>query len=88
MGSAAAKSVVIMYLHLSSEISKKKRDFSKMTRAGDSSLCHLPAVYRFSRCFYVSVFTCPSVIVDGWCGSHIPNKKILLVSLSRLVHTL
>ncbi|CAB1432395.1 unnamed protein product, partial [Pleuronectes platessa] len=30
-------------------------------------------------------FTCPCVSAEGWCGSHISNKRILLVLLSGLV---
>lgn len=35
--------------------------------------------------FFSYFFTCPSVIAEGW--RHISNKKILLVSLSRLILT-
>lgn len=54
--------------------------------------CHLPTLYWFSRCFFFffpsySFYICPSVIAEGWRGSHISNKKNLLVSLSRLILT-
>lgn len=67
------------------EISQKRRACS----AGDQSCrwCHLPALHRFSRCFFcVSLFIRPSVLAEGWWISHIPNEKILLVS--RLIRAL
>lgn len=86
-----------MYLHRSCEISKKvfeqHREIQLHIHLAVSFTC---TVFLFQMFFFfVSIFICPSVLVEGCLvlvvvvveGDHIANKKIPLVSLSRLIHT-
>lgn len=75
---------IIVYLHRACEISKKVSQPRRPDLHIHCAVSFACTVLVFQM-FFLSVFICPSGIIEGWWGSHISNKKILLVSLSRLI---
>lgn len=78
---------VIVYLHCACEITKKGSQDRRPGLHIHLVVSFTCLVLIFQMFFFLSVFKSPSVVVEGWWGSHILNKEILLVSLSWLILT-